>query len=569
MIRNAQPLTWRPKGISDTLDGTSTFEGAMSLLANLIPDPSTQGLWQCRPAAIPTIIFSGGGSFSSGFSSGFQTTSSGINGQVSVFMIVGDFVYGLHSSTADNKDHPFAFNLLTGNFITVAFAAGASLPQSPPIAGPWTPPQMDQVGIKLLVAHPGFAATADFIGWFDITTPTAPVWHTGNMTGAITFSIPPTYVAQFNNRAFWATGQVASAAVVLPGVVWSDVLNPTQVTVATQVLTFNDIVPITALGQLRFYNQLGGIVQALVIFKGAENMYQVTGDPALNNLAMNAMNVATGTLAPNSLCATPKGLAFIAPDGLRIIDYQANISDPIGIDGQGINVPFLFATVPSRICCACNGDIIRITVQNGNAGNVQQEYWLHMSRKIWTGPHSFAANRIEPYKGTFLAAPVPQVIAGILTVDPNIYRSDVLQSTTSTFTEQGAPLSWTYQTCFLPDLDRMSNYTIMQSTLDLQLAQNTPPVAVSATDQNRAVIDSLLLVQSGTATIWGAFTWDNAVWGAPNLALAARRLLWSKPITFTRCQFTVTGQASSPIKLGSLRMKYKVLKYLTDIDAAA
>jgi hypothetical protein len=47
-LRHATPLAFRPRGLSDALDG-STFQGAMASLGNLIPDPSTRNLCQCRP----------------------------------------------------------------------------------------------------------------------------------------------------------------------------------------------------------------------------------------------------------------------------------------------------------------------------------------------------------------------------------------------------------------------------------------------------------------------------------------------------------------------------------------
>src|SRR5271166_1266819 len=303
MIRNAQPLVWHPKGVSDTLDASTAFTGAMAALSNLVPDPSTANLWQCRPAATPSVPVGlpTGGPFSSGFSSGFQQGIISGVGAVSVFRIVGSILYGMIGSSVDGLDHPFAFNFATSLFLPVTAAGGAFtglLPSSQPTTGAWTPPTMDVIGSKLMVTHPGFATTANFIGWFDISIPTAPVWHAGNLTGAITFTIPPSFVAQFANRAYYIVNLTAQ-----PAVVFSDILSPLTVFAATQVLTFGDIVPLTALGQLRFYNQLGGIVQALIVFKDDVNTYQVTGDAALNTLASNSMNFAIGTKCPNGICS--------------------------------------------------------------------------------------------------------------------------------------------------------------------------------------------------------------------------------------------------------------------------
>ena len=75
------------------------------------------------------------------------------------------------------------------------------------------------------------------------------------------------------------------------------------------------------------------------------------------------MPVLTGTLAPNSLAPSPLGLFFVSPEGLRLIDLQAKVSDPIGQDGDGVVKPFLDVSNPphdmpapvSRICAAVNG----------------------------------------------------------------------------------------------------------------------------------------------------------------------------------------------------------------------
>src|ERR1700748_65930 len=95
-LRPAQPLPFTPLGLSDALDGTGVFSGAMALLQNLIPDPSTRGLWQCRPAASPLTSF--GGFSSPGF--------------ISCYKVVGNIVYGMiATSRFAGNDEPFAYNL--------------------------------------------------------------------------------------------------------------------------------------------------------------------------------------------------------------------------------------------------------------------------------------------------------------------------------------------------------------------------------------------------------------------------------------------------------------------------
>jgi len=577
MQRHFQPLPWRAKGLSDSLDGSTAFNGAMASLSNLIPDPTTAELWQCRPAAVQ-IAELPGGPWSSGFSPGFGF-GAGTTGVISALRVIGNTAYGL-SNQADGYDHPFAYDLINNVFLPITGVVSSppgsqNIPTAQSPTGAWTPPIMDVIGSKLVVTHPGFAFTSIFIGWFDISNPAAPAWSAGNITSTISgvpFTKVPIAVAQFYNRAYYIVNYNNQ-----PVVIFSDILNPLTANgvggTITPVLTFGDNAPLTCLGQLRLFNQLGGIVQALIVFKGTSNIYQITGDAAFTSsgvntnfagspLVINAMNFATGTLAPLTLCSTPRGLAFVAPDGLRIIDFSANVSDPIGYDGQGVSAPFIFSAIPSRMCAACNGNVIRISTQSTLSPTAAfQEFWYDIERKIWSGPHTFPAAVIQPYGNTFVMA--AQGIVG------RLWRSDAVQSAGSTFVEAGATLGYSYTTTFLPDTDKLGNIHVSQALLTCALAATVAPVTVSAIDQNGRAIDSVMLSGTGGAAIWGQFNWGQAAWGVSSNALNPRRLAWHVPLVFSRGQFTVSGQSASPVRLGAWHFRYKQLRYLTDVSAAA
>ena len=164
-LANTKPLRFSPQGLSDALAEEDAFPGACTSLQNLIPDPSTKNLWTPRPAAVSLTTF---GSFSSPTG-------------VVVTKIVGSFVYGLVSTSRfAGKDEPFCFNLATNAFVTVTGISSGNVPTTQPTTGDWTPPTMDVMGTQLVVTHPGFDGVTNFIGWFDITILTAPVWHAGN-----------------------------------------------------------------------------------------------------------------------------------------------------------------------------------------------------------------------------------------------------------------------------------------------------------------------------------------------------------------------------------------------------
>jgi hypothetical protein len=566
MQRKSKPLTWRAKGLCDSLDASNSFSGSMATLKDLIPDPTTSMLWQCRPASIQLINFNtGAGPFSSGFSSGFQHgLFIGTAGFISVMRVIGNFVYGMIADSAiPSHDAPFCYNLLTNTAIAVSGTINSTTtPVSPPVTGAWTPPQMALIGVKLMVAHSGFTGVGgNFVGWFDLTNPAAPVWNAGNLTGLVSFTVAPTGVVQFFNRAYYIHNNLTQ-----PAVIFSDVLNSTNVTNANQVLTFGDNVALTALAGLPLNNQLGGIVQSVMVFKNVSNIYQITGDAAFSppTLSVNTLNVATGTLAPNSICSTSKGLAFIAPDGLRLIDFTANVSDPIGIDGKGVSVPFISTAIPTRVVATCNGDVLRVTTSNAAvSGSPFQEFWYDIARSIWTGPHSFPASLIEPYNNTFIMTPVG--------ISASLWQSDYVQSNVSVFVENSQQMTYEWMTTLLPDTDQIMNNCMTEATLDLAVPSNIGTVNVAALDQGSTVIDTVAIASSvGGTTLWGSFVWGAAAWGGAGAPfLAPYQLQWHKPIVFARMSIQVSGQSAAGLKVGSLHMRYQMLNIYTNTAAAA
>lgn len=535
-LRHSHPLKWTPKGASDTLDASNTFTGAMASLQNLIRDPTTLGIWVCRPAAVE------------------QTDFSGFNnpGFVSWFEVVGNQIYGLvKTDRFPGKDEPFCYDFGLGAFVAVTGPSGVNTPDSPASSGAWHPPTSALVGVNLVVTHPGFHGGPDpFFGWFNISTPSAPTWNAGN-TATNPLPTVPRAVFSFGNRAYFASGRY---------LVFSDVLLPLQVTLATQALTLGDTQPITALGALPANTITGAVLQVLVVFKSESNpmaLYEVTGDAnsTSNPLAINALNVSTGTLAPMSICGTPKGLAFLAPDGLRFIDFTSNVSDPVNVDGTGVALPFLYPVEPSRMCASCNGNIMRLSTQNNAAvGSPYQDWWFDFKWGQFSGPHTSAASLIKPYRNKFVIAPQAH--------QHSLAISAVQQEGGSVYVEYGTQMTFNWQTPMLPDTEQMSENAMVETTLDIAYPVGVAPYLAVIGDQNGVLFDSVLLAATGAATIWGAFNWGQALWlGAAN-ALAPRQMAWHEPIVFRRAYIGLSGDASGQTKIGTLRMRYEQLGYL-------
>ena len=386
-LRDSKVIPWQPKGVVDSLDSTKTGPGGMSALANLVPDPSTRGVFVPR-AAMTQLP---------GITSGY--------GAISVFYILGDTLYGMIGAST-GFDVPFIYQLQT-NVVTFPTVTATNVPATQSQFGDWAPPTMDNLGAYIVVTHPGFTGAANgYFGYFNLQNPSTPVWGAGNLATNPLPSVA-TSCAQFGGRIYYAVGNAVQA---------SDEFDPLSQTNAGQVLTFDGDAPITALAGLGLNNQVtGGIVQSLMVFKGVKNIFQITGDytGTPSAWAVNALNVATGTLAPNAITPTPNGLVFIAPDGLRIIDFNGNVSDPIGEFGAGMSVPFQQTVTPSRMCAAYNVQTLRIAVRSLNAaagvpnGMGTVEWWYNFGLDAWTGPHSCPTIFMRPYKSSFIVAPLP------------------------------------------------------------------------------------------------------------------------------------------------------------------
>lgn len=605
-VRNAKVWSLQPHGLSDSVDGSNAFPGAMSVLQDIIPANDTEGMWVPRPAAVKLNAFTG-----------FTTP-----GFVSAALVVGNIEYGMIASGLNaGKDQPYAYNLSTGAFLTVNGIAAANVPTSPAATGAWTPPIMAVVGNRVVVCHPGFPGGATKFGWFDISgfsdvthtgsthtsttidtlsanvlqagwqpgmtisgagipanttivsiasnglslvlsqaatatatgvaltvaggTTAAPLWGAGDLN-LNNLPSTPVSVVQFNGRAYYACG--------VNGVVFSDSLAACNRTNASQAITFNNGLAVTALGALPLSSPItGGVVQSVIAFQGVSAMQQITGDSATNNLSANLMNVATGTLAPLSICPTNFGLAFVSPEGLRVVEFNGQVTDPIGYRGKGVALPFIYAVQPSRICAAATANVLRISAQNGAAVNSpNQEYWFDIPGKMWSGPHSFPASLIQPWGNTFVVHPVA--------VTATIFQSDVKVTSTSAFVENGAQLSWQMKSCLSPDNGSAAENALIESTITAALPSGYN-LTVSFFDEQNSNLNTVGVLSGGSATMWGAFNWDNASW-AGVLALPQQyRIPWTQPIVYKQGFLSLRGSSAAGVEIGNSYFRFQELGY--------
>lgn len=303
------------------------------------------------------------------------------------------------------------------------------------------------------------------------------------LNGSIQMTTPPTWVAQFNERLWFGINPAPtynSSGIIItlfiPSVIFTDILY-LNCTNANQALTFGNNLRLIAGHGLGLSNQLGGIIQSLMVFQDDENVVQVTGDAALNTLAINSLNVAVGTVSARSICSSPLGVMFLAHDGYRVIGFDANISPPIGLSGTGVVVPFENALYWTRINAACNAGVLRVSLQRADApGNPWQEFWYDLARKIWSGPHTFPSTMIDVWEDQFLLQ--PQEATG------ELFNSDVIPNTFSIYRENGNLMTWIMQTIVLANNMEQGLSEVQEFTVNVGVVPGANTFTVMMLDAN-------------------------------------------------------------------------------------
>lgn len=526
-----QSIRFKPRSVADTVSGDNSPPGSCTALTNLIPDPSTPNCFICRPANTVAVDFSA------------WIAAPGTVGDVTAGYQVGDIIYGMVGITSGafaGKDYPFAFNVATSAFLTVSGTIAGKVPNSQATAGAWIPPQMSLTGIDLVVSHIGFNG-GNFFGWFDVTTPAAPSWHAGNTTTNALPSVPQA-VQTFNNRTYFMCGSSAY---------YTDTLALAMAN-SNQSLNIGDYTSVTAFAPLPVGTTSQGIVQGLLAFK-LNSVYLITGDVTESNLGLNQISPSVGTSAPRTVVPTPEGVAFMTIDGIRVINFFGILSEP----NKDLAMPFINALTPSRACATFNSDIYRICVQNGAQPNSPyQDFWYHIGRKSWTGPHSFKYDLAIPLGTNFILA--SNAVPG------KMWNSFVLQGVVggSSFVENGVPLSWLYQPAPMADLDNLYANCANRSTIEIAAPASGQIYNFIAQNESGTGLAQAQVMNSVAQSVWGSFNWGQANWGANTSGLIPFTIPWNQAVVFNRLVIQAVGASALGFKISSFHLAYKRLKYL-------
>jgi hypothetical protein len=539
-IADSNPVRFTPRGLADAYDSTDVFPGACRKLANLVFDQSNPEIVVARP---------GVGSAISSFA-GFTTP-----GFVSVQLTIGQYIFGMVATgLTAGKDQPFCYNIQSGSFITISgVTAGNSegRPTSPSQTGAWTPPTIASIGSKLIITHPGYSGTgSNFFGVIDISNPLAPAYSTMNTTSHGLPSVP-TAVANLNNRAYFACGNVAY---------YSDSLNPTVMTNAGQALTLGDTSPITALSGLPVQTTSAGVIAALIAFKSTQ-IWQITGDSAITgSLSLNYLSLNIGSACPRSIVPSPLGTFFAGPDSAYLVNAYGAVMPVTYQDGYGaapdIRQPFGNITEPTRVAAAFAGNIYRIcipTIVDGVAGTY--DYWFDTRKKRWNGPHSFVYDCASSAGNYF-------IVSGYGS-GAKLFSSMVYPTASTTYKDNGASYNVELKSAQFPKTQDMMMKQVVESTIELSSIGAATTYAITAYNDKGNYINGTNVTTTPTGNLWGNNTWgDGSTWQTSTISPRTYQVNWTIPLVFNKLAIDVLAPASTAIAIGTFFARYQNTGYL-------
>jgi len=311
---------------------------------------------------------------------------------------------------------------------------------------------------------------------------------------------------------------------------------------ANQALSFGDNTPLTAAAPLGLANLLGGVVQSLIIFKSLNGIIQVTGDALTDNLEVNQVPGGSGTLSPRSVVEHPQGLLYLDHDGWRMVTLDGNCTDPIGIAGQGVVVPFVNPITRTRVAAGCDGSILRASVNTAAFG--WREYWFDTVRKVWSGPHTFPSTCMDVYEGVFILAAQSAPIG--------LWESSPIPTSTSVFIENGVQLAWIYETVTL-----MDNMAMAQSEIAELQVKTTAPLGMTSITVAALEVGGETGSTAPTAINTAVYTYSAVG------ALGAKRIDFNAPVVYNRLAIEITGLSFAGFQIGDIFAREREEGYQT------
>lgn len=523
------PVRMTARGLSDAFDSTDAFPGACQSLENLVFSQGQPEIMVSRPGVEEISDFTG-------FSN---------PGIISVQATIAGVTYGMIASDLNaGKDEPFAYDHASASFLTITGVTNANTPTTPASTGAWTPPTMASVGVYIIVTHPGFPGSGTMFGYFDITNPAAPAWTAGD-TGTNGLTAVPVAVANFNNRAYFAVGNKVE---------YTDVLSLTR-TASSQALTLGDASAVLALSGLPITTTSSGIIGALIAWKDFQ-IWQITGDAATSNLALNFISLSFGTLSPRSIALSPMGIYFASGSGPMLIDPLGALRAVVNGPGNepDIHVPWENMTTPSRAVGCYTSTIYRVSFETTVQGETfVGDYWFDEHKRRWTGPHTFPYNGASAYQNYFVLAS---------NANPaKLIKSEMSKSGSTVFTDLGVSFDTVYQPSTFPKTGEIEMHMIVESTIELASAGSTTSYQITALDDLGNTLNTCQISVLPAGALWGSGVWGGFMWASSSNIPTTYNVPWTDPVVFKKVTLQILATAATELAIGTFMGRYKTLGY--------
>lgn len=548
-INKSRPMHFTPKGLVDAYDSTGKFPGACQQLANLIFDPSNPEYVIARPGCVSITQLASMGFLNPTF--------------ISIQEVIGNLCIGMvATSRFPGHDEPFVVDLFAGTNVPLTGVTSGNTPLSQPTSGDWIPPTMANIGVQVPITHPGFSGTgSNFVGLINLTT---FVWSSFNLATHPMAAVPIA-VANFNNRAYYAVASSPTTPVRL--LAFSDVLDATTRTNASQELTVGDMSSMTGLSGLPIQTTSSGVTSGLLAFKGTQ-LWQVTGDALTSNLALNFLSLEIGTYAPRTIAQSALGTYFLTTGGPYLCDLLGALH-PLSHEPNNplpdIQTAFINAQTPSRWAAAYNSSIYRVcgpTVINGQPQT--NDYWFDERRRRWTGPHSFVYDCASAYKGDF-------ILTGAL-YSSSIIRSQSSPQLSSAYQDLGVNYNCTMLSSTFPKTGDMLMKQVAESQIELGGQPLGASYTITAYDEGGNILNSVPInVPSLGLPVWGSgLVWGGgALWSSSQSRPAQTYAVpWTEPLVFEKMSIGVTAVASANVFMGVFGARYQETGYMTQKSGA-
>ncbi len=527
-IRDSVPIRFTPVGLSDAFDSTDKFPGSCRALSNLIFDQSNPSQVIPRPG-VGAALTSFGGFTSPGF--------------ISCHITIGNLIYGmLATGLTAGHDQPFCYNLTTSSFVNISGVTAGNAegrPVSPATSGDWTPPTMAVIGIKIIITHPGYSGTgSNFFGVIDIANPAAPAYSTANTA---THGLPsvPTYVANYNNRAYFACGNA---------VYYSDVLTPLVMTNAGQALTVGDTTPVTALSGLPIQTTSSGVAGALIVFKST-SIWQITGDAAISGtLAINYLSLTVGSIAPRSMAPSPLGTIFVSQDSAYVVSPLGAVFPLANTLGQvnatsDIRQPFIYCTTPSRVAACFAKGVYRLCIPTIIDGAVAtNDYWFDTNRMRWNGPHTFNYDAISTNGSVFFLSGVGS--------GAKLFSSASAPNSNTVYNDNAATYNCLVKSSDFKNTGEMAMKQVIESTIALAASGARVAFGITAYDGQGNFLANASVSSNPSGGVWGSNVWgDGTIWKSSLVQAQTYLIEWPTPVVFNRMSIAISCVASPGVAI--------------------